>query len=192
MLNAKDELLSRRVGDDYVVAVGPSRTPNMDAIRNALIRFIIDPLIERHLKTSLEYREPILKLVRSVPTATKEYQGSVYQILRESLARAAEARLKRRLAPPSPKDTLSEADDEATFELAQAYLRGAVLAFHFYEQLKGLEQVGIGIEDFYNQMLATFNGEREAKRAAEFEPVVARVSAKRRKTGEVSTTARAA
>ncbi len=189
MLNAKDDLLSRRVGDDYLVAIGPSRTLSIDAIRNALIRFVIDPLIERHLKTSLEYREPLLKLVKAVPTATKEYQASVYQVLRESLARAAEARLKRRLSPPTVKGVQNDADDEATYELAQAYLRGAVLAFHFYEQLKGLEQVGIRIEDFYDQMLATFNAEKEEKRAAEFEPVVARVSAKRRKAGEASMTA---
>lgn len=189
ILNAKDDLLSRRVGDDYIVAVGPSRTFNIDAIRNALIRFVIDPLVERHLKASLEYREPILKLVRGVPTATRDYQGSVYQILRESLARAAEARMKRRLSPPGAKGVQNDADDEATYDLAQAYLRGAVLAFHFYEQLAGLEQVGISIEDFFNRMLETLNPDKEAKRAAEFEPVVARVAAKRKKAGEASATA---
>jgi tetratricopeptide (TPR) repeat protein len=65
-------------------------------------------------------------------------------------------------------------------DLAQSYLRGAVLAFHFCESLKGFEQVGINIEDFFDQMVATTKFEREAKRAIEFEPVVARVSAARK------------
>jgi tetratricopeptide (TPR) repeat protein len=178
-LNAKDDL-SRRIGDDYNVAVGPSQAFNLDAVRNALIRFVLDPMIERKLKVSLEYRDPMIKLVKSVPTSSKEFQASVYQIIRESLARAAEARLKRLDAGQKGAYT----EDEATYDLAQAYLRGAVLSFHFYESLKSLENVGIGIEDFYDQMLATAKWEREEKRADEFMPVVARVSATRKKSGE--------
>lgn len=183
-LNAKDDL-SRRIGDDYNVAIGPSTAFNLDAVRNALIRFVLDPMIERKLKASLEYRDPMLKLVKSVPTASKEFQQSVYQIVRESLARAAEARLKRLDAGLKGAYT----EDEAVFDLAQAYLRGAVLSFHFYESLKALENVGIGIEDFYDQMLATVKWEREAKRTDEFTPVVARVSLTRKKAGEASASA---
>ena len=65
------------------------------------------------------------------------------------------------------------------FDLAQAYLRGAVLAFHFYQSLIGYEKVGINIEDAYDQMVATIKFDREAGRVKEFEPVVARVSAAR-------------
>lgn len=178
-LNQKDDLLARRVGDDYLVSIGP--LSNIYAVRNTLIRFVLDPLIERKLKATIEYKDPILKLVRSVPTASRESQGSVYQIVRESLARAAEARLQR-LQSDEVRGNYTE--DEATYDLAQAYLRGAVLAFHFYESLKGLEKVGIGIEDFYDQMLATIKFDREEKRATEFEPVVAKVSALRKKNGE--------
>ena len=54
------------------------------------------------------------------------------------------------------------------------------MSFHFYDSLKGLEQVGISIEAFFDQMVATTKFDREAERAKEFEPVVARVSAARR------------
>lgn len=177
LLNAKDELMARRIGDDYVVSIGPSREFNLDAVRSALVRYLIDPLIERRLKMSLEYKDPILNLAKSVPTSGREYQVSVYQVLRESLARAAQTRLKRIEA--GAKGNYSE--DDAVYDLAQAYLRGAVLTFHFYEALNGLEQVGIGVEDYYPQMLATIKFDREGKRAGEFEPVVARVAAKRKK-----------
>jgi hypothetical protein len=180
-LNQKEDLLSRRVGDDYLVSVGPFS--NIDAVRTTLVRFVLDPLVERKLKTTIEKKEALLKLVKAVPTASREYHNSVYQIVRESLAQAADTRL-RRIQSIERRGTYS--DDEASYDLAQAYLRGAVLTFHFYESLKGLENVGIGIEDFYDRMLETINFEKEEKRAAEFEPIVARVSIARKKAGEAA------
>ncbi|HVG19681.1 MAG TPA: tetratricopeptide repeat protein, partial [Blastocatellia bacterium] len=177
ILNQKDELLTRRVGDDYIVIIGPSKSVNADAVRQALIRFVIDPLVERHLRAALEFKEPIVALASSVPTAGKAYTASVYLVIRESLAQAAEARMRRIQAQGRGG---SYGEDDAVYDLAQAYLRGAVLSFHFYDALKGFEQVGIGLEAFFDQMVATAKFDREAARAREFEPVVARVSEARR------------
>ena len=178
ILNQKDDLLARKIGDDYIVIVGPSRAAMADAPRQAMIRFVIDPLIERHLKAALEYKDQILKLVASVPTASRQYANSVYLVIRESLAQATEARM-RRINAISSRGTYSE--DDAVSDLAEAYLSGAVLSFHFYESLAGLEKVGISMEDFFDQMVATAKFDREAARAPEFEPIVARVSARRSK-----------
>lgn len=178
ILNQKDDLLARKIGDDYIVIVGPSRAANADSVRKAVIRFVIDPMIERHLKASLEYKEQISKLVASVPTAARQYASSVYLVIRESLAQATEARL-RRINAIATRGAYSE--DDAVFDLAQAYLRGAVLSFHFYESLGGLEKVGIGMEDFFDHMVGNAKFEREAGRTKEFEAVVARVSARRSK-----------
>src|SRR5262249_5396391 len=71
ILNQKEDLLARRVGDDYIVVIGPSRNANMGAIREALIRFVIDPIIERHLKNALQYKDEIAKLVGGIATANK-------------------------------------------------------------------------------------------------------------------------
>jgi Tetratricopeptide repeat len=176
ILNQKDDLLTRRVGDDYLVIIGPSRSYNIDGVRQALIRFVIDPLIERHLKFALDYKEPITRLVAQVPTAAKPYSSSVYLVMRESLAQASEARLKRLRAATGGQPY---SEDDAVNDLAQAYLRGAVLSFHFYSSLRDLEAVGISLETFMDQMVATVKFEREAARASEFEPVVARVAAAR-------------
>jgi tetratricopeptide (TPR) repeat protein len=178
LLNQKDDLLARKIGDDYIVIVGPSRTVNVDPVRQALIRFVIDPMVERHLKASLEYKDQISQLVGSVPTAARQYAGSVYLVIRESLAQATEARL-RRINAIARRGSYGE--DDAVFDLAQAYLRGAVLSFHFYESLAGLEKVGIGMEEFFDHMVGNTKFEREAVRARDFEAVVARVSAKRAK-----------
>lgn len=176
LLNRKDELTARRIGDDYITIVGPSKIPNIEPVRQALIRFVIDPIIERHLKTSLEYKDQIFGLVQAVPTAGKEFGSSVYLVIRESLAQAAEARLRRIYGRANG---LSYSENDASYDLAQAYLRGSVLAFHFYESLIGLEKVGINIEDFFDQMVATTKFDREARRPKEFEAIVASVSAAR-------------
>ena len=183
ILNQKEDLLSRRIGDDYIVIVGPSRAVATDPVRQALIRFVIDPLVERHLKVSLGYKDPILKLVASVPTAAREYSNSVYLVVRESLAQAAEARM-RRMRSIATRGSYSE--DDALYDVAQAYLGGAVLSFHFYNTLSGLEKVGISFEDVFDEMLATTNFEREAGRAKEFEPLVARVAASRSKPAKTA------
>lgn len=177
LLNQKEDILARRVGDDYTLIIGPSTNPNRAAIRAALIRFIVDPMIERHLKAALEYKDQILLLLGSVPTATKYLGPSVYLILRQSLASAAEARMRRIQAAETG---IAYSEDDAVYDLAQSYLRGAVLAFHFYDSLKGFEQVGINIEDFFDQMVATTKFDREAVRTKEFEQIVARVSAARK------------
>jgi tetratricopeptide (TPR) repeat protein len=141
-------------------------------------------MVERHLKASLEFKEPISKLVASVPTAAKEYSNSVYLVIRESLAQATEARL-RRINAVATQGSYSE--DNAVFDLAQAYLRGAVLSFHFYDSLTGFEKVGIGMEDFFDHMVANTRFDREAGRTNEFEPIVARVAARRAKSVKTST-----
>lgn len=182
-LNQKEDLLSRRVGDDYNVIVGPSRAIAADPIRQALIRFVIDPMVERHLRQSLEYKDQILKLVASAPGASRQYTTSVYLIIRESLAQATEIRIHRLRAM---QQRGAYGDDDASYDLAQAYLHGAVLSFHFYESLMALEKVGIGIEDFFDQMLATAKFDREGARVKELEPLIARVSANRSKASKTT------
>jgi tetratricopeptide (TPR) repeat protein len=183
ILNQKEDLLARKVGDDYTVIVGPSRATNADSVRQAVIRFVIDPMVERHLKASLEYKDQLSKLVASVPTAARQYANSVYLVIRESLAQATEARL-RRISAVATRGSYSE--DDAVFDLAQAYLRGAVLSFHFYESLVGFEKVGIGMEDFFDHMVGNTKFDRESLRTREFEGVVDRVSARRSKPSRTS------
>jgi tetratricopeptide (TPR) repeat protein len=172
ILNKRDDKSRRKVGDDYIVVIGPSRVAITDGLRELLIRFAIDPMLERHLKTSTEYKDQISKLVASVSGSEREYQSSVYLVMRESLAAAAEARM-RRIWSGGPGQY---SEDDAVFDLAAAYKHGAVLSFHFYDSLRGYEKVGIGFEDFLDQMLATTDFGLEAGRPKEFAPIVARVT----------------
>ena len=62
--------------------------------------------------------------------------------------------------------------------------RGAVLSFHFADQLRGFEGAGFDVSNYVPDMVAAFTVERERKRPAEFAPVVARVRESRRRTAE--------
>jgi hypothetical protein len=49
----------------------------------------------------------------------------------------------------------SYSEDDAVFDLAQGYLRGAVWFFISMNRWCGYEKVGINIEDAYDQVVAT-------------------------------------
>ncbi|HEY6328499.1 MAG TPA: hypothetical protein VI756_04110 [Blastocatellia bacterium] len=175
ILNNREDTSRRKVGDDYIVVIGPSRVANTGGIREALIRFAIDPMLERHLNSFIAYKDQVGKLVSGLPSTEREYSSSVYLVIRESLAVAANARM-RRLWSANPAQYT---EDDAVFDLASAYKRGAVLSFHFYEALQGFEKVGISLEDFLDQMLATTDFDKEAGRPKTFGPIVAKVAENR-------------
>lgn len=178
VLNQREDLIARKVGDDYTVVVGPSTEPLTTALKQALIRFVIDPILVRHLKASLEYKDQILKLEQTALPEGNRLGSSVYLIMRNSFGAAADARFKMM---QSARTGVPYTQDDAVFDLARAYQGGSVLAFHFFDALAGYEKVGIGIEDFVEQMLATTDWDKEAARPQEFGPIVARVREARAK-----------
>src|SRR5262249_49737893 len=65
-------------------------------------------------------------------------------------------------------------EDEALYDLSLGYDRGAVLAYHFYDQMHAYESVGVNVRDYISAMLDGINWEREAKRLDEYAKQVAR------------------
>jgi hypothetical protein len=65
-------------------------------------------------------------------------------------------------------------EDEAIYQLSLGYERGAVLVYHFYEQMKAYEAVGVNVRDFYASLLKNIDFEREANRLKEYEQRLAR------------------
>ena len=57
---------------------------------------------------------------------------------------------------------------EATAQLADAYERGAVLAFYFAEALRGVESSGFDVANSFSDMIASFDPARESRRPAEY------------------------
>ena len=101
----------------------------------------------------------------------KEYaKRSAYYLITDSLVRATDARMDVLGRAARRKS----AEDEALYDLSLGYDRGAVLAYHFYDQMKAYEAVGVNIRDYLAAMLENIDFERESKRLDEYAQRLAR------------------
>ncbi|MCS6885718.1 MAG: hypothetical protein RMM17_05110 [Acidobacteriota bacterium] len=151
MIDGASSSSSRRVGDEYFCVM--SETISEDAVRYALLRFILDPIVAKKAVEVAMLRDKIAALVERVPTAHEDMRRNVYEVVGESLARAAEVRM-----------TLRQDQDEAMYRLGTYYEQGAVLVFHFYEALAQLERVGIDVGEYLAPSLRQIDFERESRR----------------------------
>jgi hypothetical protein len=200
LLGAPGAVNFRAVGDDYYAIVPADIDPRMSETRRAYVQFIIDPLVARFSR-EVAARRPEIKQLLEAEQARKgrAFGPDVFLAAARSLVAAADVRMdelarlralqietSRRLqaapdqaskdaALKESKERQAAIDDAATAQLAEAYERGAVLSFHFADQLRGVEGGGFDIVNFIPDMLAAFNLERELKRPAEFAAAVARV-----------------
>ena len=62
---------------------------------------------------------------------------------------------------------MSAIQDEAVAKLADDYENGALLAFFFADQLKGIESTGFDMANFFVDMISSFDPVRESRRLAE-------------------------
>lgn len=173
LLNATGAANLRVVRDTYFLLLGPTAEPNVEAMRRAFLTFVIDPLTERQVKEVAAIRGPLKKLMESRgDRLDKEYaERSAYFLITDSLVRATDARM----------DTLGYAarrqssEDEALYNLSLGYDRGAVLVYHFYDQMKAFEAVGVNIRDYFSALLGNIDFEREPKRLDEYAQRLTRV-----------------
>ena len=210
LLGAPGAVNFRVVGDDYFAIIPPGTDPRSSQTRRAYLQYVIDPLVAR-AATDVAARRADLKLLldRERERGGRDLTPDVFLSVSRSLVAAADAvmdesaRLRalqletsqrlqaagtnqaaRDAALAESKERQAAIRDEASAELAEAYGRGAVLAFFFAEQLRGLEGSGFDVGSFLAPMLADFKVERELGRPAEFAPMVARVGEARRRARE--------
>ncbi|MCS7079699.1 MAG: hypothetical protein NZ585_06585 [Chloracidobacterium sp.] len=186
-LDGADRRTYRRPGDEFFLVVSAPREMPNRAVRRALLRFILEPVIARSGRLIADRRAAILKLAKGVPQADAALTNNVFEIVRESLGRAIEARLAvqaARLAArtantaTNPADVLV-ADEEARAELLGVWERGGVLALHFFEQLAALDETGVDILEWLPRMVMSFDADRERRRPTELAELRARVERRR-------------
>jgi hypothetical protein len=172
LLNATGAANLRVVQDVYFLLLGPTTGPNVEAMRRAFLTFVIDPLTERQIKEVASIRAPLKKLMESRGDhLDKEYaERSAYFLITDSLVRAADARMDAMGLAARRKSS----EDEALYELSLGYDRGAVLVYHFYDQMKAYEAVGVNLRDYFAAMLGNIDFERESKRLDEYAQRLAR------------------
>ncbi|MBV8856533.1 MAG: hypothetical protein JOZ02_06210 [Acidobacteria bacterium] len=204
LLAAPGAINLRAVGDDYFVIVPPETDPRLSETRRAYVQFIVDPLVARFSREVVARRPEIKQLLEAEQARRgRTFGPDVFLAVARSLVAAADARMdelvrlaalqldtSRRLqaardqaakdaALKESKDRQAAIQESTTAQLAEAYERGAVLSFHFAEQLRGFEGAGFDVANYMPDMIAAFTVERELKRPAEYAAAVARVRERR-------------
>ena len=182
----------RIIGDDYYAVVPEGTDPASSELRRAYLQYVIDALVLRFNKDIAARREPIKQLLNERQKAGGQVSADVFLTVSRSLVAAADARYdemrKREALGPDIRAKLTaaktEADraavaktaqaelaaiqDETIARLADEYEKGAVLSFFFSDQLKGIENAGFDLSNFFPDMIASFDPAREAKRPSEY------------------------
>ena len=193
LLAAPGAINFRVIGDDYFAVVPPGTDPASSELRRAYLQFVFDPLVLRFNREVAARRAEIRTLLDEERARTKsDVTPDVFLAVARSLVAAADARMteaarvgaltgqtRARLAAAKSdaeraaltkqlQEERAAAEDATAAQLADAYERGAVLAFFFAEQLRGLESSGFDVAAFLPDMLSSFQLPRERGRPAEY------------------------
>lgn len=193
----------RIIGDEYYAIVPEGTEPASSELRRAYLQYVIDPLTVRFNREIANYRPQIKQLIAEREKAGATITPDVFLVVSRSMVAAADARFEelRKLEALSreardklqkAKDETSRAaivkdsqvamnaiQDESVAKLADEYERGAVLAFFFADQLKGIESTGFDIANFFADMISSIDPARESRRPTEYAEVRQRAVAAR-------------
>lgn len=203
LLAAPGAINFRVIGDDYYAVVPEGTNPGSSELRRAYLQYVIDALVLRFNKDIADRREQVKQLLNERQKAGTEVSPDVFLSVSRSLVTAADARYdearkleilgreararltaaktdaERAAIGKSAQADMKAIQDETVARLAEEYEKGAVLSFHFADQLKGIESAGFDLANFLPDMIASFDPVREAKRPSEYAETVQRANAAR-------------
>lgn len=193
----------RVIGDDYYAVVPEGTDPTASELRRAYLQYVIDALVLRFNKDIAARREQVKLLLTERQKAGAQVSPDVFLNVTRSLVTAADARFdearrlqllardgRARIAAAktdadraaigkSVQAEMKAIQDETVARLAEDYEKGAVLSFYFADQLKGIEDAGFDLANFFADMIASFDPAREARRPSEYAETVQRALAVR-------------
>jgi hypothetical protein len=191
LLGAPGAVNFRVIADDYYAVLPEGTDPASSELRRGYLQFLIDPLIVRFNRAIAERRDQIKQVLAEREKAGGTVTPDPFVAVSRSLVAAADVRFDeaRRIEVLSTEaraklsvaknDVARQAiskefqaataaiQDESVARLAEEYERGAVLAFFFAEQLKGIDTSGFDIATFFADMISAFDPARETGRLAE-------------------------
>lgn len=213
MLAPKGTVNFRNIGDDYYAIVPPNTDLSQSEVRRAFLQFVFDPLVLNNAKDITTIRDGIKTLLDERRKENSDISPDVFLAVSRSLVAAAEARqiefektqiataearrkidlmktdAERLAVSGELKEIKTALADETALQLSEAYERGAVLAFYFAEQFKGLEDSGFDVAGSLRDIILSFDATKETNRLAQFADARKRaVSAReerRKKSGNI-------
>jgi hypothetical protein len=181
----------RVIADEYYAVLPAGTDPASSELRRGYLQYVVDPLVVRFNREIAARREHLKQLLAEREKAGAAISPDVYLAVSRSLVAAADSRFDevRRLEDlsrdaraklASAKDDAARQaitkefqaatvalQDESIARLAEQYERGAILAFFFAEQLKGIETSGFDVASFFADMISSFDPARESRRLTE-------------------------
>jgi tetratricopeptide (TPR) repeat protein len=191
------------VRDDYYVIVSPDTDLANSEVRRAYLQFVVDPLVLSNAKDIESVRPAVKQLLdarRKIDPATSP---DVFLTISRSLVAAVDAKqlehsrvaIATALARQKILLAKTEADklkvsgdlekykkamaDETALRLSEDYEKGALLAFYFAHELRGIEQSEFDIAGSMREMILSFDASKEAGRYESFADARARAKAAR-------------
>ena len=192
LLAAPGAVNFRVIGDEYYAIVPEGTDPASSELRRAYLQYVIDPLMLRFNREIAAHRDQIKQIISAREKAGATVTPDVFLVVSRSLTAAADARFdelrklealtrESRAKLNAAKDDRTRAaivqenraattaiQDETVAKLADEYERGAVLAFFFADQLKGIESSGFDVANFFTDMISSIDPAREERRPAEY------------------------
>lgn len=191
LLAAPGAINFRVIGDEYYAIVPEGTDPVSSELRRAYLQYVVDPLMLRFNQAIAGRRDQIKQIIAEREKTGATVTPDVFIVVSRSLVAAADARFEesRKLEALSrevrakldqTKDEVARAaivqetraamsavQDDAVAKLSDDYERGALLAFFFADQLKGIESSGFDMANFFVDMISTFDPVRESRRLAD-------------------------
>lgn len=191
LLGAPGAINLRVIADEYYAIVPEGTDPRSSELVRGYLQYVVDPLLIRFNRDIAARRDQIKQLISEREKTGATVSPDVFLAVPRSLVAAADTRFEelRRLdqASRDARARLAAAKDDATkqaiakefqnttlaiqdetiAQLAEQYERGAVLAFFFADQLKGIESSGFDVANFFVDMISSFDPVRESRRLTE-------------------------
>jgi hypothetical protein len=191
LLGAPGAINFRVIGDEYYSVLPEGADPASSEPRRGYLQYVTDPLLLRFNRDIAARRDAIKQILAERERAGAAVSPDVFLAVSRSFVAAADARfdesrklealsLEARAKLANAKDdqtrqvitrdlqtTTAAIQDETIARLAEDYEHGAVLAFFFAEQLKGMESSGFDVANFFADMISSFDPAREIRRLAE-------------------------
>lgn len=203
----------RVIGDDYYATVAPDVNPTESSeLRRAYLQYLVDALVFKNAKEISVQKDAIRSLLDDLAKNGRTVSPDVYLAVARSLVVAAdakqiesakiaaatnEARAKIEQVKTTPEkltvsanlDKTKAAVEKETFlTLSEAYADGAVLAFFFADQLRGLGGSGFDIASSLTDIIQTFDVAKEKARLKETETkriqALVELAERRKRSGE--------
>ena len=146
LLGAPHQIHVRNYGNDYFIVLTPSPEPQARDIRHAYLRYLLDPLVGRHVE-ELNKKKALLDYALGSPLLEEHYKRDFLLLVTACLAQAIEARL-----------------DKQPALVEQALREGFILAPYFAEALPGYEKQEQSLRFYFEEMVKGLDLRKEARR----------------------------